>query len=146
MKELLPNAFRMQKNAAARRGIEWHLTFEQWLAIWQASGKLDQRGIGKDRFVMARHGDVGPYALGNVEIITHSQDAKDSRANHPRETSLAGVMNAGTGRGWTFVRRRRRPYQVYLSKKYIGCFATAEEAESAYALAAVRHLEAHGVV
>jgi hypothetical protein len=51
---------------AKRRGVEFLLTFEQWLKVWLDSGHwCDTRNGG---FHMCRHGDVGPYALGNVYI------------------------------------------------------------------------------
>lgn len=65
----------LQRNAARQRGIEFLLTFEEWLDIW--GDKLSQRGKGTNRLCMSRHGDVGPYAVGNVSIITHSQNSKD---------------------------------------------------------------------
>lgn len=68
--------FRQQWVGAKRRGIPWQITFTQWWKIWTDSGKWEQRGRGS-KFVMARFGDVGPYAVGNVEIITGAQNVRD---------------------------------------------------------------------
>lgn len=60
------------KQNAARRGVEFLLSFDQWLGLWKKSGKWNKRGNRKGCFCMARHGDEGPYALGNVRIETWS--------------------------------------------------------------------------
>jgi hypothetical protein len=60
--------FNSQRGNAATRGIEWKLTFGEWWSIWQKSGKWPERARGSG-YVMARHGDRGPYAPGNVKII-----------------------------------------------------------------------------
>lgn len=56
------------KANAARRGVEFNLTFGQWLVIWKMSGKLGRRGFRMRQFVMCRCGDVGAYEWGNVFI------------------------------------------------------------------------------
>lgn len=63
--------FCAQNSCADDRGIDFALSFGQWLDIWIASGKLLQRGRHRGDYVMARMGDCGPYAPGNVEIILH---------------------------------------------------------------------------
>jgi hypothetical protein len=123
--------FKQQRSQARRRGIEWQLTFEEWLGIWSASGRWEQRGNRTGGFVMGRNGDVGPYSVTNVQIIPHSQNIAEGC-----------IKNAGRGRGWTFVKSAtRRPYQVVLSHRYIGSFATQAEAEAAYQSAAQQHRE-----
>jgi hypothetical protein len=67
--------FNMQKYTAARRGILFEFSFDQWWAIWESSGLWLERGRRKNQFVMARFGDKGPYALGNVEIITRGENS-----------------------------------------------------------------------
>ena len=61
------------KSGAASRGIPFLFTFEQWWEIWQHSGHWHERGHGKDKYCMARPGDIGPYAVGNVKIVTNSE-------------------------------------------------------------------------
>ena len=46
-------AYTTQRLAARRRGIGWELTFEQWLRLWRASGRLADRGVGAGRYCMA---------------------------------------------------------------------------------------------
>ncbi len=79
--------FHTQKSLAKRRGIPFELTFEQWLDVWQASGKLAERGRKKGQYCMARKGDKGAYAVGNVEIILGSENSSVMWQNkeHVRE-------------------------------------------------------------
>jgi hypothetical protein len=60
---------------AKRRGILWALSFEQWLGIW--GERLIDRGSGRNKLCMARNGDIGPYAIGNVKIITNGQNLSE---------------------------------------------------------------------
>lgn len=73
----------MQKKNAADRGIEWKFNLKEWHDVWVASGKLEFRGLQNNGYVMARFGDVGPYAKDNVYICTSSQNIKDSYTNYP---------------------------------------------------------------
>jgi hypothetical protein len=73
--------FCVQRWHAGRRGVEWNLTFEEWLQIWNDSGKLHLRGRGKGKYCMARFNDVGPYALGNVYITTNEKNNTDQVFN-----------------------------------------------------------------
>ena len=69
--------YKAQKSNARTRGISFMLTFEQWMAIWTESGKLDQRGRGAQKFCMCRNNDVGPYEIGNVFIGTGRENVRD---------------------------------------------------------------------
>ncbi len=55
-------------HAINRRGIEWQLTFEEWLAWW--GDNIDNRGCKSGQLVMARFNDTGPYSLSNIKKIT----------------------------------------------------------------------------
>jgi NUMOD3 motif len=68
--------FFAQRSSAKERRIDFTLSFGQWLAIWIASGKLLKRGRHRGAYVMARIGDRGAYALGNVEIIPHVENIR----------------------------------------------------------------------
>lgn len=138
------------KNAAAR-GVEFSMTFPQWWAVWQASGKWNERGRGMG-YVMARTGDVGPYAIGNVYICTQSQNSKDSYLKTPasvrsaKRASNPNVKNGlGTGRGWIFDKKcAKNPYRVIVRGRLIGGFPTEQLARDAY-LAEVGRIKAVGV-
>jgi hypothetical protein len=77
-------AFAKQKQHAKLRGIPFLLTFEEWSAIWHESGKFADRGRCKGQYVMARFGDRGGYEIGNVYIITHSQNVSDGSLGKPK--------------------------------------------------------------
>lgn len=68
--------YREHRTNSSRRGIGFELSLSQWLDIWIKSGKLLKRGCQRGRYVMARIGDRGSYALGNVAIITHSENVR----------------------------------------------------------------------
>jgi hypothetical protein len=70
-------AYPTQVNNAIDRDIPWHLDLKTWLAIWIKSGHLENRGKGINKYVMARHGDQGPYSEENVSIITGSANVKE---------------------------------------------------------------------
>jgi hypothetical protein len=72
--------FQVHKSSAGRRGVPFELTFEQWLKIWQDSGRFQERGNRKNQYVMARYGDIGPYAVGNVRIITALENVLEAKA------------------------------------------------------------------
>jgi hypothetical protein len=66
-----------QKQSAKARGIEWLFTFETWWEVWERSGKYDKRGCRTGQYVMARHGDTGPYAPWNVSIVEAGKNNAD---------------------------------------------------------------------
>lgn len=61
--------FVRHKSHAKCRGIEFLLTFDEWMKIWEDSGRYHERGNVPGKFVMGRFKDEGPYAIGNVSII-----------------------------------------------------------------------------
>jgi hypothetical protein len=66
--DLRKRAYNQHKGNAKLRGIPFLLTFDEWWSIWSGSGHWEQRGAHRGEYVMARHGDIGPYAVGNVRI------------------------------------------------------------------------------
>lgn len=70
--------FKNHRQGAARRNIEFCLTFEQWLTIWLLSGHYENRGNKKGQYVMCRKGDLGPYAINNVFIDTNTNNIRDA--------------------------------------------------------------------
>lgn len=177
----IARAFEQQIANANRRGIKWALSFAEWYAVWQASGKLHLRGRGKNGYCLTRIKDSGGYELGNVHVQTIVANSREAVAKWAGKTKpikgvyclypgrelawlakvgkvrlgyfasaeLAGAARAAylaahpergqqPVRGWAYLPKRSavRPYQVVFRKKYIGCYATQEEAEVAFALAA----------
>jgi hypothetical protein len=65
---------------AKGRGIGFHFTLEEWIAVWvEALGPYwrRKRGRGDGKFCMARIKDQGNYEPGNVMIITNNQNSKE---------------------------------------------------------------------
>ncbi len=81
--------YSQHKASAKQRGIPFLLSYTEWLAIWQASGHLSERGRGREKYCMARFGDRGPYAVGNVKIVQNAQNA--SEIMHPRDSRSLGA-------------------------------------------------------
>lgn len=77
-----------QRRNARKRGIEWQITLPEWVEAWRQSGRWDSRGLGKDKYVMARRNDLGPYASWNVYITTSGQNAADYQAELKRRGVL----------------------------------------------------------
>lgn len=57
-----------QKSRALNRGIDFELSFEDWLTLWTESGKLDSRGRGVGKFCMGRIDSNRGYTLSNSII------------------------------------------------------------------------------
>src|SRR4051812_39767572 len=69
-------AFDAQARAARQRGIAFDFTLAEWWRWWSADDRWSRRGRGRDRLVMARRGDAGPYATDNVYCCTFSENLK----------------------------------------------------------------------
>ncbi len=127
-------AFEQHRTKAARRCIPFSLTFPQWLAIWQASGKLRLKGRGKGHYCMSRLSYSGGYEIGNVHIqscIENSRDAvKVWQGKPPKEYPGVFCLYPGT----------KNPWRAGSQGKHAGFYPTQQEAASA--LAALRTAKA----
>jgi hypothetical protein len=104
--------WRHHKNNARIRNLEFLFTPEQWWDWWRTDDRWSRRGPGRNHFVMARKGDVGPYSPDNVYCTTRGQNCKDIPKSH-RAAGMARARSEGRLRGrpgrnpsW---RRRGRP-------------------------------------
>lgn len=79
--------YRQHQKNAKRRGVPFEITFDQWWAVWEASGKWSLRGLKRGTWVMGRHNDQGPYAIGNVEIIKRSSNTALRNTQHRKFSS-----------------------------------------------------------
>jgi hypothetical protein len=70
-------AYTQHKSNAKTRGVEFLFTFEQWRDWWIATGKWEQRGRGRGKYCMRRHGDIGPYSIDNVFCGTNEDNVRD---------------------------------------------------------------------
>lgn len=81
---LYKQAFITQKDNAKKRKIEFCFAYEEWVAWWEANLGPDwfkKRGCRRGQYVMARNGDKGPYAAGNVRCVTTEINKKEQAAN-----------------------------------------------------------------
>jgi len=89
------NKFKAHKRRAEKRNIPFTLTFEEWYDIWQKSNHWEQRGRGRDKYVMSRIGDKGGYTLGNVFIQSNLNNVIEGNKNRviSEETKLKHKLN-----------------------------------------------------
>ena len=86
-----------QKRNAERRLVEWKFSLPEWWAVWEKSGKFEQRGRGRGNYVMARLGDRGPYSTENVYIAEFCENILDyygcaeHKAEHRRRRNAVQV-------------------------------------------------------
>lgn len=71
-------AYAQHVDGADTRGIEWGFnSFWEWWCVWRDSGKWMERGRGRGKYAMCRHGDVGPYRSDNVYIALNGDNVRD---------------------------------------------------------------------
>ena len=75
------------KSRAKKRNIPFNLTFEEWLSVWNSSGKLHLRGRGAGKYCMSRIGDTGPYEIGNVFIQSFEGNSSDGHKGKTQNIS-----------------------------------------------------------
>ena len=83
--------YRNQEAKAEIRGVEWKITFQEWLDWW--GDDLDQRGPRADQLVMCRFHDKGPYQLGNI-CKGHPRDNAKTNGNVRRTINAATAKEA----------------------------------------------------
>jgi hypothetical protein len=76
-KDLMYQAYRAHKNNAKRREIDFLFEYSAWCSWWLLEDRWSKRGIGKNKLVMARKNDVGPYSIDNVFCITQSENSAE---------------------------------------------------------------------
>ena len=85
-------AFFIARANADRRGVEWQISLREWWDWWQTDNRWANRGRAASKFVMARTGDVGPYAIGNIYCTTFTGNRQDS--GWPVSTPIGVFKNA----------------------------------------------------
>ncbi len=116
--------FMQHRSNAASRAVKWSLTFAQWLAVWQTSGKLHLRGKGAGHYCMSRMSDSGGYELGNVHVQLCTESSREAVEKWRGKTKeFPGVFLLYPGREMAWFAK--------VGKKSVGYFRTAEEASDA---------------
>jgi hypothetical protein len=96
-------AYVQQKSNALGRGLEFRLTFNEWLRIWNKSGHFSERGRRRGQYVMCRYGDLGAYEVGNVFIGT--TDANISAGSKGKPKSAITRLRMSTT--WKAIRAQK---------------------------------------
>jgi hypothetical protein len=81
--------FCTHKDNAARRGVPFLLTFDQWWEIWRASDKWEKRGNRRGKYCMCRRNDLGAYAIGNVYIGLYQANTAERNRTWMRRSHTA---------------------------------------------------------
>ena len=110
-----------QKRDAAKRGITFNLTLDEWISWWLQQGidKNIKTPLNKNTLCMCWYNDTGPYELGNIYAASLSQNQKDARKFNP---------NYGKTRSKSF----KTPGKIFPSKKdaYLGLGLTIRSLEA----------------
>lgn len=93
-------AYNGHKARARRIGSPMMFSLSEWCAWWErhlGPDWLKKRGKRLGQYVMARHGDTGPYHPDNVKCILHSDNTKEAKrrygiVNHNHKLTDAKVM------------------------------------------------------
>lgn len=127
-------SFEQQRQSSRNRGIAWELTFADWYAVWQASGKLHLRGRGKGKYCMSRIKDDGGYVLGNVHVqlsTINSQEAVEKWKGRTKQFRGVFCLYPGRERAWL----------AKVGKVSLGFYTSAEGA----AMARDEYMAANGL-
>jgi hypothetical protein len=92
--------------------VEWKLTFEEWLKIWQDSGHIDEMGRNNDSYCMRRKNDIGHYEMNNVYIGKFGGNSSEQKGR-PKLT-LRGRPAHNRGE-WEDLKYSQK-YKLYLAK------------------------------
>ena len=89
--------YREKQNDAASRNIPWEFTLPTWWKVWTDSGKWKQRGRGAKAYCMSRLGDIGPYSVSNVRIITGAENAIEgySHVDSSARSAMRALYSSG---------------------------------------------------
>lgn len=88
------------KSRATFHKIEFLLTYKEWLKIWLDSGHLSERGRKKGQYCMARNGDTGPHAIGNVRIVTTEENHEEHESRPEVKAARRELLKRKQGQYW----------------------------------------------
>ena len=72
-------AYNDQAHHAKERGIDFVISYSEWLEMWLVSGKWEERGKTGGSYQMCRIGDIGPYSVRNCYIDTTYANQRETR-------------------------------------------------------------------
>lgn len=115
-------AYHQHSYNAKKRKIPFHLTYSEWLEIWQQSGHLESRGKNAGCYVMSRFGDKGAYEVGNVFISRMEDNVREGNKGIKKSTRHAAKLRK-------LLNKVRFKRAVYIDGKF---YASATEAGLEY--------------
>lgn len=130
--------YREQMDAAKARAIPWQMTFPVWVQLWVASGRWEERGTRKGQYVMARHGDEGPYHPENVSIQLGRENIKFAMTH---AVWSQAATRLGRGKGWSPGKNGK--FQACFLDKHLGHYDSKEQAIAVYLAAVEQHRRDH---
>jgi hypothetical protein len=83
--------YRSQKAICQRAGEEWLISFPEWIGMWNASGKWEERGIGAGKYCMKRIDRSKPYCVSNLEIFRCDPTRRKKKSEQQRIEETYGV-------------------------------------------------------
>ena len=92
------NEFSAQKQNARRRGIEFNFTYDTWIEWWGED--IVNRGKGRDKLVMARNNDCGPYAVDNVKKLTNKINVSEGNTKKVYTAEYRQKLSEASKKRW----------------------------------------------
>lgn len=77
----LPGKFSRKKSNAKRKGIEFLLSYEQYVHLVESAGLVASDIGRKGGYDLARYGDEGPYSIDNCRFITHGDNIRERKVS-----------------------------------------------------------------
>jgi hypothetical protein len=112
-----------QNGSAKRRGINLEMSLAEWQWVWLSSGHWEDRGPKLHQYCMARHGDTGPYKVGNVSIKTNHENMLEIRVSDEKRQFLSKLYT-GTKKS---EQTRQRMSEASRNRKAGYCFPSRKK-------------------
>ena len=80
------HVFETQRKNAIKRGINFTITYEDWVAWWRKElgpQWFRRRGRNRGQYVMSRKADKGDYSIGNIECLQCQDNQSNIRLHKP---------------------------------------------------------------
>ena len=121
------DAFTAHYDNTKRRKLDFLFTFREWWSWWQVDDRWSRRGVGRDKLVMSRFNDSGPYSPDNVYCSTHHDNCREISANAMRRRH-EGPESPSQKSTYQSDKRRRHVITPF------GIFANAGDAAEAHGI------------
>jgi hypothetical protein len=111
--------------------VRMKMSFEEWLDLWEQSGKWHLRGNRKGCYCECRTNDLGDYEVGNVRIDTVSNNSKErnTHSNIHSEETKQKIREARSKQVITYEHHNRHRKRLVTPK---GTFNSIREAADVY--------------